>query len=65
MSLEILLWVKTDEIERNVAVSIHQKAADDNRQLNVAKTQRLRTADSASKARDILCSSQETHLRLR
>jgi hypothetical protein len=25
MSLEILLWVKTDEIERNVAVSIHQK----------------------------------------
>jgi hypothetical protein len=39
MSLEILLWVKTDEIERNVAVSTHQKAADDNRQLNVAKTQ--------------------------
>jgi hypothetical protein len=39
MSLEILLWVKTDEIERNVAVSAHQKAADDNRQLNVAKTQ--------------------------
>jgi len=54
MSLEILLWVKTDEIERNVAVSAHQKAADDNRQLNVAKTQRARTADSASKARDIL-----------
>jgi hypothetical protein len=39
MSLEILLWVKTDEIERNVAVSAHQKAADDNRQLNVAITQ--------------------------
>jgi hypothetical protein len=39
MSLEILLWVKTDEIENNVAVSAHQKAADDNRQLNVAKTQ--------------------------
>jgi hypothetical protein len=39
MSLEILLWVKTDEIERNVTVSAHQKAADDNRQLNVAKTQ--------------------------
>ncbi|CAN7192883.1 hypothetical protein [Caballeronia sp. LjRoot31] len=54
MSLEILLWVKTDEIERNVAVSAHQKAADDNRQLNVAKTQRTRTAGSASKARDIL-----------
>ncbi|CAN7194358.1 hypothetical protein [Caballeronia sp. dw_19] len=54
MSLEILLWVKTDEIERNVAVSAHQKAADDNRQLNVAKTQRARTADSASEARDIL-----------
>jgi hypothetical protein len=51
MSLEILLGVKTDEIERNVAVSIHQKAADDNRQLNVAKIQRLRVADSASKAR--------------
>jgi hypothetical protein len=57
MSLEILLWVKTDEIERNVAVSIHQKAADDNRQLNVAKTQRLRTADSASTARDFMRSS--------
>jgi len=25
MSLEILLWVKTDEIGRNVAVSAHQK----------------------------------------
>jgi hypothetical protein len=57
MSLEILLWVKTDEIERNVAVSIHQMAADDNRQLNVAKTQRLRTADSAGKAGDFLRSS--------
>jgi hypothetical protein len=55
MSLEILLWVKTDEIERNVAVSNHQKAADDNRQLNVAKTQRARTADSAGKARYFLC----------
>jgi hypothetical protein len=65
MSLEILLWVKTDEIERNVAVSTHQKAADDNRQLNVAKTQRARTADSASKARYFLCSSQVPHLRLR
>jgi len=39
MSLEILLWVKTDEIERNVAVSAHQKTADDTRQLNVAETQ--------------------------
>ncbi|MDN7178248.1 hypothetical protein M0D69_09485 [Caballeronia sp. SEWSISQ10-4 2] len=39
MSLEILLWVKTDEIGSNVAVSAHQKAADDNRELNVAKTQ--------------------------
>jgi hypothetical protein len=39
MSLEILLWVKTDEIESNVAVSAHRKAADENRQLNVAKTQ--------------------------
>jgi hypothetical protein len=57
MSLEILLWVKTDEIERNVAVSTHQKAADDNRQLNVAKTQRTLTADGASKARVILRSS--------
>jgi hypothetical protein len=65
MSLEILLWVKTDEIEHNVAVSTHQKAVDDNRQLNVAKTQRARTADSANKARDIQRSSQDTHLRLR
>jgi hypothetical protein len=39
MSLEILLWVKTDEIGHNVAVSAHQKAGDDNRELNVAKTQ--------------------------
>jgi hypothetical protein len=65
MSLEILLWVKTDEIERNVAVSNHQKAADDNRQLNVAKTQRARTTDSAGKASYFLCSSQDPHLRLR
>jgi len=57
MSLEILLWVKTGEIERNVAGSAHQKAADDNRQLNVAKTQRASTADGASKAGCILCSS--------
>jgi hypothetical protein len=57
MSLEILLWVKTDEIEHNVPVSIHQKAADDNRQLNVAKTQRVLTADSANKSRYILRSS--------
>jgi hypothetical protein len=31
--------VKTDEIGNNVAVSAHQKAGDDNRELNVAKTQ--------------------------
>jgi len=50
MSLEILQWVKTDEIGPDVAVSIHQKAADDNRQLNVAKTQRGQSTVSALEA---------------
>jgi hypothetical protein len=64
MSLEIVLWVKTDEIATNVAVSAHQKAADDNRELNVAKTQlpQLRTArvkreTSCVRPVFVLCSS--------